>query len=84
MAVTPSDEVRQRLASLGYIASDPRPTSIAGPHILPIAKECIGVFTSKPSLSCAQTRQGSWPVPIGQPFVNTRDANLLAASTRRK
>jgi len=65
----PPDDLRQRLASLGYIGSgafrDP-----SDRHDLPDPKDCIDVVSrASRHPSCAHTGQGSWPVPIGQLFV---------------
>jgi hypothetical protein len=66
------DELRQRLTSLGYIGSGASPAQ-SDPHDLPDPKDCMGVFSStSPTPSCAQTGQGSWPVPIGQLFVKAQ------------
>jgi arylsulfatase A-like enzyme len=71
----PRAELRQRLKSLGYIGSGAlrAPSEL---HDLPDAKDCMDVVSSKPSPpSCAQTRQGSWPAPIGQLFVKGRSGS---------
>jgi arylsulfatase A-like enzyme len=66
----PSAELQARLASLGYIGSGVRPAP-ADHHELPDPKDCIGVSFRKPRPgSCENTRPGSWPVPIGQLFLD--------------
>ena len=66
-AATPSDEVRQRLASLGYIASDPPSHSSQDSH-LPDAKDCIGVLRNdKPVFDPTRSR----PVALVSTCVST-------------
>ncbi|MEO5896724.1 MAG: sulfatase [Vicinamibacterales bacterium] len=64
----PASDLQHRLASLGYVGSGPY-TTPATHHDLPDPKDCIDVVSGTPRPSCANTRPGSWPVPIGQLFV---------------
>ena len=75
----PSGELQQRLAALGYIGSGAarRPSDA---HDLPDPKDCIDVFSSKHPLSRVPRRGRAHRTTVR----NTRDANPLAASTRRK
>ncbi|MEO6213707.1 MAG: sulfatase, partial [Vicinamibacterales bacterium] len=65
----PSADLQQRLASLGYVGSGAS-RAPSDHHDLPDPKDCMGVLSStSPTPSCANTRQGSRPAPIGQLFV---------------
>ncbi|MBA2301608.1 MAG: hypothetical protein H0W08_03140 [Acidobacteria bacterium] len=71
---TPSTELQQRLASLGYIGSGASRAPMDH-HDLPDPKDCIDLFSNKSRApSCANTGRGSWPVPIGQLFVKQPDS----------
>lgn len=65
----PTDDLRQRLASLGYVGTG---TSHPVPHRgdRPDPKDCMGVLSDASiTRQCEQIGAGSWPIPIGQLFI---------------
>lgn len=66
----PAEDIRQRLASLGYIGSGASGLSM---HVedLPDPKDCMGASPGgPPTADCTVTKPGSWPLPMGQLFIS--------------